>query len=170
MTIKSTTQSLPHLPGARAREWDAPSVQWDGRAQSVSHCCHFPWWSSQCSTGQQPGTEETRVNSTELLTSKQSCFLSKQDTGGLWVHSLFHIHWVVYLNGCGGTGQGDECACSLILHGRTGGLQQVVDATDEPGALWGVSVTHLAKGKQKREKTQNGVNPTRHSSLHYFSI
>jgi hypothetical protein len=49
--------------------------------------------------------------------------------------SFTEFQTAVYLNGCWGTGQGDECACSLILDGRTGRLQQVVDATDEAGAL-----------------------------------
>lgn len=50
---------------------------------------------------------------------------------------------VMYLNGSGSTGERYKSASGLILNSRTGGLQQVVDAADKPGALRGVSVAHL---------------------------
>lgn len=50
---------------------------------------------------------------------------------------------VAYLNGCGGTGEGNQSASSFVLHSWTGGLQQVVDAADEPGTLRWVSVANL---------------------------
>lgn len=40
-----------------------------------------------------------------------------------------------HLDGCGGAGKSDKCACSLVLHRRAGGLQQVVNAADEAGTL-----------------------------------
>lgn len=40
-----------------------------------------------------------------------------------------------HLDGSGGAGEGDECPCGLILHSRAGGLEQVINATDEAGSL-----------------------------------
>lgn len=58
----------------------------------------------------------------------------------------------MYLNGCGSTGEGYESASSLILNSRTGGLQQVVDATDKPGTLRGVSMANLTDREHKKNK------------------
>lgn len=60
----------------------------------------------------------------------------------------------MYLNGCGSTGEGYESASSLVLNSRTGGLQQVVDATDKPGALRGVSMANLMDREQKTTRVQ----------------
>lgn len=58
----------------------------------------------------------------------------------LWTHQTTKEK---YLNGCGGTGESNQSASSFVLHSWTGGLQQVVDAADEPGTLRWVSVANL---------------------------
>lgn len=59
---------------------------------------------------------------------------------------------VMYLDGCGSTGESYKSASSLILDSRAGGLQQVVDAADEPGTLRGVSVTNLTDREHKQQE------------------
>lgn len=61
---------------------------------------------------------------------------------------------VMYLNGCGGTGEGYKSASSLIFNSWTGGLQQVVDAADKPGTLRGVRVANLTGRGQRRPLKQ----------------
>lgn len=53
---------------------------------------------------------------------------------------------LVYLNGCGGTGEGHESAGGFIFNSRAGGLQQVVDAADKTGTLRWVSMANLQEG------------------------
>lgn len=59
------------------------------------------------------------------------------------VHGLTCETLVVYLDGCGSTGQGYKSASSFIFNRWTGGLQQVVDTPDKPGSLRGVSMANL---------------------------
>lgn len=58
----------------------------------------------------------------------------------------------MYLNCCGSAGEGYKSASSLIFNGWTGGLQQVVDAADKPGAFRGVGMANLA-GRDKSSKS-----------------
>lgn len=140
MQLKLTTVIF-YVPGVHVHEWDAPSVQWDDREQSASHCCRSPWWSNQCNIGQQPGIQQ----STELggvLDQRHPCINTVQTTITANTQSLEKT-LMTYLNGCGSAGEGYKSASSFVLNSWAGGLQQVVDATDETGALWRVGVANL---------------------------
>lgn len=50
---------------------------------------------------------------------------------------------MVYLDGCGSTGQGYKSAGSFVFDRWAGGLQQVVDASDKAGPFRGVSMANL---------------------------
>lgn len=50
-----------------------------------------------------------------------------------------------YLDCCGCTGECNQSTCSLILYCRTRGLQQVVDAANEPSSLRWICMTDLDK-------------------------
>lgn len=56
---------------------------------------------------------------------------------------------MLYLDGCGSTGQGYKSAGSFVFNRWTGGLQQVVDTPDEPGTLRGVSMANLTGGTRE---------------------
>lgn len=51
----------------------------------------------------------------------------------------------MYLNSCRSTGESNKSACSFVLHSWTGGLQEVVDAADEPRSLRRVSMANLTE-------------------------
>lgn len=53
----------------------------------------------------------------------------------------------MYLNSCRSTGESNKSASSFVLNSRAGGLQQVVDAANEPGTLRGVSMADLMHGR-----------------------
>lgn len=53
----------------------------------------------------------------------------------------------MYLDGCGGTGEGHKSTSSLIFNSWAWRLQQVVDAADKPSTLRRVSMTNLMDGK-----------------------
>lgn len=55
----------------------------------------------------------------------------------------------MYLNGCGGTGEGYKGAGSLILNSWAGGLQQVVNATNEAGTLRRVGMANLNEKSER---------------------
>lgn len=59
------------------------------------------------------------------------------------VHEATRKSGGAYLDGCGGTGQGHKSASSFVFNRWTGGLQQVVDTSDEAGPLGGVSMANL---------------------------
>jgi len=47
------------------------------------------------------------------------------------------------LDGCRSTWESHQGASSLISHSRTGGVQQVVDASDKPRSLWWIGMANL---------------------------
>ena len=49
----------------------------------------------------------------------------------------------MYLDGSWSGGEGDEGTGRLVAYGWGGGVEEIVDATDEPAALSGVRMTHL---------------------------
>lgn len=83
--------------------------------------------------------------------------ITKAFTRSKYQHAAHSVHFsaleateelkpsLSYLDCCGGTGECDQSTCSLILHCRTRGLQQVVDAANEPSSLWWICVTDLDK-------------------------
>lgn len=72
-----------------------------------------------------------------------------------------------YLDCCGCTGECNQSTCSLILHCRTRGLQEVVDAANEPSSLWRICVTDLDK-RMIHSWHKEKSNPTAHL-LHYLT-
>ena len=48
-----------------------------------------------------------------------------------------------YLDSSRGTGESNECACSLVSDGGAVRVEQAVDTPDEAGPLWRVGMAHL---------------------------
>ena len=60
---------------------------------------------------------------------------------------------VMYLDGGWSGGECDEGASCLIAYGRGGGVEEVVDAPNEPGTFSGVRMTHLWVDKDRSMTT-----------------